>query len=142
VVPPIGQGLAIIVTLAGVAIVFLIGIGVYVYALHIAAQRTELARLDARIVAARGDVRRLGEDVEVRSRMHELERWRGPLGLQPETLGQRVTDPRQLASAAAARRVAQAQADALVRPVDTGPRLGYAPAARADMDTLIGDIVG
>lgn len=126
--------LLIAVTLATV-----LGLGAYLATLGVAAERANLHRLDAAIAARRAEITALRRDYGIRSRMLQLERWSHDLDLQPAALGQIVAPGAPLLPAARER---AAQLAAETAPVDAGPHRGYAPAARDDLDALVGAVSG
>lgn len=155
-IPPMGQGLAVIVLLLGLAIVMAGGIIGYLVSLHVAGAGSRGKALDRRLTETRAQVRQLEEEIDFRSRFSELERWREPLDLQAMDIGQYAGTPDQLVSLATARQ--QRIADEHAHPckpgqldqhaADTckagpaGTRAGgYAPEARQQMDGLIGDVL-
>lgn len=138
--PPMGQGLAVIATLAAMALLTLATIGLYLAALHVRSHRVAVERVDDQVAVARQQVRALQDELAFRSRFTQLERWRTPLGLEAAGLGQRATDPRELAALRPGR--LQAIADRLPK-VDAKPgKASYTPQARHQMDDLIGQVAG
>lgn len=163
--PPRGLVVATSLTVIGIVSAGLILL--YLLSLHMAARNQETRALDQQIEATRAQAQRLRTEIEIRTRYVELNRWSAPLGLGPAGHGQYVMDGRQLGEAAAERRVAlsgdpakpaapvavQAQAQAApcagaqaaTAACQAGPtatRHGYAPTARAQMDSLVSDILG
>jgi hypothetical protein len=156
VIPPMGQGLAVIVSLVAVAIVMAGGILGYIVSLHVAGAGSRGKALDRQLNDTRAQVRQLEEEIGFRSRFTEQERWRTPLGLQAMDLGQYAGNPHQLVTLATARqqRIAYEHAHPCKpgqldqRAADTckagpaGTRAGgYAPEARQEMDGLVGQLM-
>ncbi|MBA2933174.1 hypothetical protein HZF05_03595 [Sphingomonas sp. CGMCC 1.13654] len=130
-----GQGLAVVVAVAGIAVLSIGGVLGYLVSLHIAAWSSENRALDAQISAKQHQVQQLRNELEFRTRFPELERWSDPLGLQPadgRQYGQNVRDIDALAAASN-----QRVADKLPR---VGGAKGYTPQARDQIDTLIDKI--
>jgi len=156
-VPPIGPGLAVIATIIGIGLLSLLLLGGYFWSLHVAAQQARGRAIEAKVAAARQDVRKLKMEFEIRSRMVQLERWNAQLGLQPSGLGQYAKSPHQLDSLASADHAppisrnlvgwvvdpcaaGAAMARACAKTADG--RQGYTPHARDEMDSLIGKVTG
>jgi hypothetical protein len=148
-VPPMGQGLAVIASVILIAVAFLAAIGVYLLSLHVAAANDRGKALDAQILAKRQQVERLKNELDFRSRFVELQRWSGPLGLQP-------ADSLQYAPAAvhldpAARKVTLRTEQPVIpaKPCEgnacqgasTTANRGYTPNARQQMDSLVGGVL-
>ena len=131
-IPPMGQGLAVVVALAGIAILSVGGVAGYLVSLHIASWGSENRALDAQISAKQQQVRQLRNELEFRTRFPELERWSDPLGLQPADGRQYGQNVHQIDALAAASN--QRVADKLPR---VGGTKGYTPQARDQIDTLI-----
>lgn len=151
-----GQGLAVIVLLVGLGIVMVGGIVGYLISLHVAGTGSRGQVLDRRLIETKAQVRRLEQEIDLRSRFSEQERWRTPLGLQATDIGQYAGDPRQLVTLATARqqRIAEESAhpckpgqldQQAAQTCKAGPAGakagGYAPEARQQMDGLIGQLV-
>ena len=136
VIPPMGQGLAVIAALAAIALVMLLGVGGYMMSMRMQAHRVAVAHIDDRVAFARRQVRQLEYELEYRSRFTQLDHWREPLGLAPIGIDQRAADPRDLASV-----VARQHAVVAATRVDAAPhKASYLPAARQQMDSLIADV--
>ena len=132
-IPPLGQGLAVIASLAAIALVMLFGVGGYMLSMRMQAHRVAVAHIDDRVALARRQIRQLQYELEYRSRFTQLDHWREPLGLAPVGIDQRAADPRDLASAVARQREAVA-----ATRVDAAPkRASYTPDAREQMDDLV-----
>lgn len=131
-IPPMGQGLAVVVALAGIAIISIGGIAGYLFSLHIASWGSQNRALDAQISAKQQQVRQLRNELEFRTRFPELERWSDPLGLQPADGRQYGQSVHQIDALAAASN--QRVADKLPR---VGGTKGYTPQARQQIDGLI-----
>jgi hypothetical protein len=127
-----GQGLAVVVALTGIAILSIGGIAGYLFSLHIAAWGSQNRALDAQILAKRQQVQQLRTELEFRTRFPELERWSDPLGLQPADGRQYGQNVHQIDALAAASN--QRVADKLPR---VGGTKGYTPQARQQIDGLI-----
>ena len=153
-VPPMGQGLAVVASIAVLGLLILAGIGLYLFSLHVAAVRSQGTALDAQLLAKRQEVQKLRNELDVRSRFVELERWGPALGLGTATGHQYVTGLHQLDTAADARRtelqkVALARTSCAGGPAPqsqcrAGPasgRSGYTPQPRQQMDHLIDGIL-
>jgi hypothetical protein len=151
-----GQGLAVIVLLVGLGIVMVGGIVGYLISLHVAGAGSRGQVLDRRLIETKAQVRRLEQEIDLRSRFSEQERWRTPLGLQATDIGQYAGDPSQLVTLATARqqRIAEESAhpckpgqldQQAAQTCKAGPAGakagGYAPEARQQMDGLIGQLV-
>ena len=135
-IPPMGQGLAVIVLLAAIALAMLVAVGGYMAALHVQAHRVAVQHIDERVALARRQIRKLEYELEYRSRFTQLDHWREPLGLGPVGIAQRAADPRDLAAF-----VAQQRATVAAHRVDAAPlRASYTPDARKDMDSLVATI--
>jgi hypothetical protein len=133
ILPPMGQGLAVVVSVVVISFAALVAVGMYVTALHIQARRQAVAAIDKRIAAERQNIHALEYELEIRSRFTQLGRWRVPLGLGPIGIDQRAADPRDLAA-----RTAQRRANAATVLVDATPRrASYTSAARSQMNNLI-----
>jgi hypothetical protein len=103
-------------TVVWVACVAIAALGCYLVSLRVAAERAQVMRLDHRLVAAQGDIRELGTELDTRGRLVQLERWNADvLALTAPKAGQYLSGEMQLASLAA--------------PADTGTP--ESPAARA-----------
>lgn len=147
-VPPIGQGLAVVASVAAIAVISIGGIVGYLLSLHIASWGNEGKALDAQLHAKRQEVQRLRNELDFRSRFPELTRWSDTLGLRPTEGAQYVTNVHQLGPAANARRTALEDdtcgAAPPLKPACppdmVGGKRGYTPKARQQMDSLIGDI--
>ncbi|MDH7638747.1 hypothetical protein [Sphingomonas oryzagri] len=131
-IPPMGQGLAVLAALGGVAVLSIGGVAGYLFSLHTASWSSQNRALDAQILAKEQEVRRLRYELEFRSRFPELERWSDPLGLQPADGRQYGLNVHQIDTLAAQRN--QHIADQLPR---VGGAKGYTPQARDQIDTLI-----
>ena len=132
-IPPIGQGLAVIALLAGIALAVMIAVGCYMAALHIRAHRLAVEHIDARVALVDRQIHALEYELEYRGRFTQLEQWRQPLGLGPVGIDQRAADPRDLASV-----VARQHAVVAATRVDAAPhKASYLPAARQQMDDLV-----
>ncbi len=153
-VPPMGQGLAVVASVATLALLILAGIGLYLFSLHVAAVRGQGQAIDAQLLAKRQEVQKLRDELDVRSRFVELERWGPSLGLTTANGHQYATGLHQLDSAADARRtelqktaLAQTSCDGGPAPQSqcrAGPasgRAGYTPQPRQQMDHLIDGIL-
>jgi len=134
-IPPMGQGLAVVVALAGIAVLSIGGIAGYLFSLHIASWGSQNRALDAQIAAKRQEVQQLRNELDFRSRFPELERWSSPLGLQPADGRQYGLNVRQIDQLAAARN--QHIADQLPR---VGGAKGYTPQARPQIDGMIDSV--
>ncbi|WP_419828146.1 hypothetical protein [Sphingomonas sp.] len=143
-VPPMGQGLAVIAVLVAAALFAILGVGGYLMSLRVAAARAEMSRLDEQTRARQADMRRLGQDYAIRSRLPELDRWRAPLALTAASADQFATDDSELLETAAARRRALAAGREKPRLAATAPsaRPSYTDAARGKLDGLIATIGG
>jgi len=136
VIPPMGQGLAVIAALAAIALVMLLGVGGYMMSMRMQAHRVAVAHIDDRVAFARRQVRQLEYELEYRSRFTQLDHWRQPLGLGPIGIDQRAADPRDIAPLVARQRAAVA-----ATRVDAVPkRASYTPDAREQMNSLIADV--
>jgi hypothetical protein len=133
--PPMGQGLAVVVALSAISILSIGGIVGYLLSLHISAWGRENRALDAQIAAKREQVQQLRNEIDFRSRFPELERWSSPLGLQPADGRQYGESVHQIDTLAAARN--QHIADGLPR---VGGAKGYTPQARQQIDGLIDQV--
>jgi len=131
-IPPMGQGLAVVVALAAIAILSIGGIAGYLFSLHIASWGSQNRALDAQILAKRQQVQQLRNELEFRTRFPELERWSDPLGLKPADGRQYGQSVHQIDTLAAASN--QRVADQLPR---VGGAKGYTPQARQQIDGLI-----
>jgi len=127
-----GQGLAVVVALAAIAILSIGGIAGYLFSLHIASWGSQNRALDAQILAKRQQVQQLRNELEFRTRFPELERWSDPLGLKPADGRQYGQSVHQIDTLAAASN--QRVADQLPR---VGGAKGYTPQARQQIDGLI-----
>ena len=148
-----GQGLAVVASIAAIALTLLGGLAVYLLSLHVQATHSAAQAVDARLRAARQDVAQLQLELDVRSRMVELERWSAPLGLRAAEEPQYAASVHDLGAVAAARRqqievrppviqVAEnACHDAACRAAVAGGPRGYTPQARQQLDGLIGDLM-
>lgn len=134
-IPPMGQGLAVVVAMAGIAILSIGGIVGYLFSLHIASWGSQNRALDAQISAKRQQVQQLRNELEFRTRFPELERWSDPLGLQPAEGRQYGQNVHQIDALAAAH--SQRVADQLPR---VGGAKGYTPQARQQIDGLIDQV--
>lgn len=133
VLPPMGQGLAVIASLVFISFVALVSVAVYMTALHIQARRRGLEAIDDRIAVERQQIRKIEYELEFRSRLNQLSRWRVPLDLGPIGIDQRAADPQDLAI-----RIAQQREHAAAIRVDATPRkASYTPDARSQMNSLI-----
>lgn len=148
-IPPMGQGLAVIVSVTLVGVAMGAAIGLYLLSLHVAANNARGAALDARIAATRRQVQQLRMELDFRSRFVELQRWSAPLGLKPadglqyapgahglhDTARQVTLRTEQPAIPAAPCRGTACQG--------ASPRAnhGYTPVARQQMDSLVGDVL-
>src|ERR1700750_787514 len=74
-IPPMGQGLAVVASIAAVALTLLGGLAVYLLSLHVQAAHNRSEAVGAQIRAARQDVQQLQMELNIRSRLVELERW-------------------------------------------------------------------
>lgn len=99
--------------------------GLYLVTSQVAAERTELERVNRQIVAAKKDIRRLHTELGTRANLRQLERWNGEvLALTTPDADQFVMEEAQLAS--------------LDRSgITPGPR--YAPAAMVTAMVAIPD---
>jgi hypothetical protein len=153
-IPPMGQGLAVIVALSLVVLASIVGVAGYLWSLHVVARHEQGVALDRRLDAARRQLHVLQLEYSIRSRLPELERWSGTLGLSPTDSLQYAYGLRQLDAVAATRKAAlEGHALVVVDPC-AGPAHGgcgggpvaghdgYAPVARARMDDLIGSVAG
>jgi hypothetical protein len=153
-VPPMGQGLAVVALIAALGLLILAGIGLYLFSLHVAAVHNQGRALDDQLLAKRQEVQKLRNELDVRSRFVELERWGPTLGLGTATGPQYVAGLHQLDSAANVRRtelqkVALARTSCAGGPApqsqcQSGPasgRSGYTPQPRQQMDHLIDGIL-
>jgi hypothetical protein len=134
-IPPMGQGLAVIVSIVAIGLASLIAVIGYLLSLHVAAENNRDKALDAQLQAKHQEVRRLQLEYDIRSRFVELERWGATLGLGAADSAQYAGNEKQLGVIAAARRE---------KIADAGPvagHRGYAPEARKQMDTLIDDVL-
>ena len=134
-IPPMGQGLAVVVAVAAIAILSIGGIVGYLVSLHIASWGSQNRALDAQITAKRQQVQQLRNELEFRTRFPELERWSDPLGLQPADGRQYGQSVHQIDALAAASN--QRTADKLPR---VGGAKGYTPQARQQIDGLIDQV--
>lgn len=76
-----------------------VAIGFYLVSSQVAAERKQLAQVDARIVAAQRDIRALETEFDVRANLAQLERWNGDtLALTVPTASQFVADEEALAA--------------------------------------------
>ena len=156
-IPPMGQGLAVVASVVAIGLLSLVAIVGYLLSMQVASVNAQGQRLDAELHAKRQQVRQLQLEFDVRSRFVELERWRAALGLGPTEEQQYADGEHQLASVAAARRVqiAARQTTPGFVPNPCSPRIsapgcqatpigehhGYAPEARERLDSLIGDVL-
>lgn len=154
-IPPMGQGLAVIVLLVGLGIVMVGGVFGYLVSLHVAGAGSHGKALDRRLTETRAQVRQLEEEIDFRSRFTEQERWRAPLNLQAMDIGQYAGDPHDLVTLAMARqqRIAfehahpckpgqldQQEAETCKAGPAGTKAGGYAPEARQQMDGLVGQL--
>lgn len=130
-----GQGLAVVVAVAGIAILSVGGVIGYLVSLHIAGWNSRNRALDAQIAVKRQQVQQLRNEIDFRSRFPELERWSSPLGLKPADGRQYGASVRQIDGLAAAQN--QHIADQLPR---VGGAKGYTPQAREQIDGLIDQV--
>ncbi len=149
-----GQGLAVVASIAAIALTLLGGLAVYLLSLHVQAAHSEGEVVDARLRSARQDVQQLKLELDVRSRLVELERWSGPLGLRPTEEPQYAAGLHQLGAVASARRQQIASQPRVIQVAENdcastpscrtaavgGPR-GYTPRARKELDGLISDLM-
>ncbi len=128
--PAIGRSVTVVVMVTLVVIASVAAIGGYLWSLHVAAVHGRAAALDDRIAATRAQIKRLRMELAIRGRLVQQERWAPVLGLRaPDAVQYGVSG-------------APLPALATVRAADPAPRgHGYAPRARHDLDTLIGDIL-
>jgi hypothetical protein len=144
VVPPMGQGLAVIAVLVAAAIFAIVGVGGYLMSLRVAAARAEVTRLDEQTRARQADMRKLRQDYAIRSRLPELDRWRTPLALTAASADQFVADDGALVETAEARRrtlMAGPQKPRVAARATTA-RPSYTDAARGKLDDLIAAVTG
>jgi hypothetical protein len=143
-----GRRLLLLAVVAMIGLASSGALAVYLLSLHIASANRDARTLDAQLVTKRHEVRQLRQELDIRSRFVELERWGPTLGLRPAGSGQYAPDMRQLGAIAAARRQQIASAEAA--PCGTlapgpcppvGGRRGYTPEARKALDSLIGDVL-
>ncbi len=152
-IPPMGQGLAVVASIAAVALVLLGGLAVYLLSLHVQATHNRSEAVGAQIRAAQQDVQQLQMELNIRSRLVELERWKPVLGLRAAEEPQYAATLHQLDAVASARRAQIAAlppviqiaenscTDATCRAASVGGPRGYTPRARQQLDGLIGDLV-
>jgi len=122
-------------------------LGCYLVSLHVAAERKTLDGVNARIVAARRDIRALETEFDTRANLAQLEKWNGDtLALTAPVAGQFVADEGQLAAldvnaAPALGPDGQTRVAALVvpsRPTTAAPQLAAAqPAAAQPVAALL-----
>jgi hypothetical protein len=147
--------------MAAIALVLAIGagsivaVGGYIWSLDVAAVKAESASLDGRIDLARAQVRQMRTELVIRTRLIQQERWAPALGLQtpdPRQFGRSDKDVHTLAEARqavlttphlpATPRTPVPQTVSCVHPDCGGSsgdaRPGYEPAARRQLDGLIG----
>jgi hypothetical protein len=136
-VPLHGRRLLVVASVAMIALASMGALAVYMLSLHIASTNNAARALDARLAAKRHEVATLRQELDIRSRFVELERWGPVLGLTPAGEGQYASDVHQLDTVAAQRRQRLASVD----PAPAGGRSGYTPQARKEMDSLIGDVL-
>jgi len=152
-IPPMGQGLAVVASIACIALTLMAVLGVYLLSLHVQAVHGASAAMGARLRAAQQDVQRLQTEIDIRSRYAELERWSPVLGLHAAEEWQYAVNVRELGAVASARRAQIAGAPPMIliaqndcaaspacRAAPAGGRRGYTPQARHQMDSLIGDL--
>lgn len=151
-IPPMGQGLAVVASIAAIALTLLGGLAVYLLSLHVQATHSRSDALDAQIRVARQDVQRLQMELNVRSRFVELERWSQVFGLRAAEEPQYAANLHQLDAVASARRAQISTQPSVIQVAENachdpdcraaavgGPR-GYTPRARQQLDGLIGDL--
>ncbi len=153
-IPPMGQGLAVVASIAAIALTLLGGLAVYLLSLHVQATHSRSEAVGAQIRTARQDVQQLQLELNIRSRLVELERWSPVFGLRAAEEPQYAANLHQLDAVASARRaqiaaqppvIQIAQNDCAANPACRaaavgGPR-GYTPKARQQLDGLIGDLL-
>lgn len=152
-IPPMGQGLAVVASVAAIGLTLLGGLGVYLLSLHVQAVHSRSEALGARIRAAHQDVQQLQMELNIRSRFVELERWSPVFGLRAAEEPQYAASLHQLDAVASARRaqiekqppvIQVAQNDCAAGPAcraaPAGGPKGYTPQARQQLDSLIGDL--
>lgn len=148
-----GQGLAVVASIAALALTLLGGLAVYLLSLHVQATHDRSEAVGAQIRAARQDVRQLQMELDIRSRFVELERWKPVFGLRAAEEPQYAANLRQLGAVASARRAQLATQPKVIQVAENschdpacraaavdGPR-GYTPRARQQLDGLIGDLM-
>lgn len=85
--------------LGWIALAFLVAIACYLVSLQVASERNRLQGVNARILAAKRDIRQLETEFATRASLRQLERWNGEvLALSAPASSQFVHDERQLAS--------------------------------------------
>jgi len=73
--------------------------GLYLITSQVASERTELERVDRKILAARKDIRQLQTELSTRANLRQLERWNGDvLALTTPDADQFISTERQLAT--------------------------------------------
>lgn len=86
-------------TVVWVAAVAVAALGCYLISLRVAAERAQVAKIDARLTVAEADLRQLATELDTRGRLVQLERWNGEvLGLTAPKASQYLSGEMQLAS--------------------------------------------
>jgi hypothetical protein len=152
--PPLRRWSAMLAFAAIVLLGSVIVIADFAWTYHVASVRAQAQALDERIAANRAQIRQLQNELNIRSRLIEQERWAPTLGLTtPDTrqydssggdLRTTIADARRtdIATPAASRQEVVTScvgAQCGQAPVDGGH--GYAPKPRQALDSLIASVL-
>ena len=107
-------------------------LGCYMVSLNVASERASLERTEARIIAAKRDIRALETELGTRSRLTQLERWNVEvLALSAPGEGQFVGGTVQLASLVRPKPVVDLKAPVRMAKLERAPAPGKRPVVVA-----------
>lgn len=104
-------------------------LGCYMLSLQVATERADLARVEARIIAAKQEIRSLQTELGTRGRLSQLEQWNSDvLALSAPASGQFLKDEFLLARLDQREQTVAERAEMRMAAMDTGDGSGASPA--------------